>query len=87
VGVRERGGGLRLWPRLWSLALAQALPEGESEDQVPTHENWGFIIISPTPLYSYKCSLFIGLNYHFTEFTTVPLNCYDTFQEYSSPSV
>ena len=39
VGVRERGGGPRLWPMLRTRALAQALPEGESEDQVPTHKN------------------------------------------------
>jgi len=42
---------------------------------------------SPTNLHGYKCPLFIGLNYHITEFITMPLNCYSTFLEYSAASL
>ena len=42
---------------------------------------------SPTNLHGYKCPLFIGLNYHITEFITMPLNCYSTFLEYSVASL
>ena len=41
----------------------------------------------PTNLHGYKCPLFIGLNYHITEFITMPLNCYSTFPEYSAASL
>ena len=42
---------------------------------------------SPINLHGYKCPLFIGLNYHITEFITMPLNCYSTFLEYSAASL
>ena len=42
---------------------------------------------SPTNLHGYKCPLFIGLNYHITEFITMPLNYYSTFLEYSAASL
>jgi len=45
------------------------------------------LIHSPTNLRGYKCPLFIGLNYHITEFITMPLNCYSTFLEYSAASL
>ena len=61
--------------------------KGRAVSKGKTQKTMVSLIRSPTNLHGYKCSLFIGLNYHITEFITMPLNCYSTFLEYSAASL
>ena len=45
------------------------------------------LIHPPTTSMVTSVPLFIGLNYHITEFITMPLNYYSTFLEYSAASL
>ena len=67
--------------------LGMEMTRGRVSSKGMTLEAMVSLIRPPTNLHGYKCPLFIGLNYHITEFITMPLNYYSTFLEYSAASL